>query len=294
MSRDSRLMIMKSRSQNFGFMSPQASQRSRNFQDKMPTSPLATSSTRSITTAGPTESTDFLKLKSIPVTMMFRKTSNIHSGTILPEHLYHPPRSSACLVRPPGYSFPKTKNKNFIKVMEEHGKRVPSPSDYYKTLNWLNKTQRDLGKGSKRKTIIDEIYQEKKKIPGPSDYKNMLKNTIIGSKFDKTKEISFMSETVFLGQAIPSSATYEINETSQKKRVVGYKITKPKENRMDWRPVKPATGPAVGLYETQIKDKILPLSPRTIMGKDKAKSALDAMARLNLKVPGVGAYNINE
>ena len=69
-------------------------------------------------------------------------------------------------------------------------------------------------------------------------------------------------------------------------------IIKPKKNRMDWKPSKTATGPAPGLYQID-KDKVLPKSPRTMIGKDKLRSVLDKMSRQNRKVPGVGQYNIH-
>ena len=101
---------------------------------------------------------NLLRINKIPIEQMFRKANHDHSGTLLPEHLYHPPKSSACLTRAPSYSFPKTNNKKFIRVIEEHSKKVPAPSDYNKTINWINRFQKDLLKGAKRKTIIDQIY----------------------------------------------------------------------------------------------------------------------------------------
>lgn len=55
-----------------------------------------------------------LRVTRIPIEQMFHKTNHDHSGTLLPEHMYHPPKSSACLTRAPSYSFPKT-NIRFTK-----------------------------------------------------------------------------------------------------------------------------------------------------------------------------------
>ena len=93
---------------------------------------------------------------------MIRKGKNTHSGTILPDHLYHAPKSSACMVRSPSHLFPKNKNNSFIKNVEEHSLKIPSPTSYEKPMNWLNNTARDLQKGEKRVTVIDKIYIEKK------------------------------------------------------------------------------------------------------------------------------------
>ena len=113
MSKSSRLSLMKSRSQNFGFASPQNSQRSRNMLKSLPRSPKSpiwnTSSTRTMTAGEDLKNSNLLKISSIPLASMFRKTSNFHSGTILPEHLYHPPKSNACMPEAPSYSIPRTK-----------------------------------------------------------------------------------------------------------------------------------------------------------------------------------------
>lgn len=176
--------------------------------------------------------------------------------------------------------------------MEDHSRRVPSPSDYDKSINWIKKTTRDLSKGSMRKTIIDQIYAEKKKLPGPSEYKAMLKNTIIGSKFSQESNINFLSETQYLGNVNPAATTYEVKESLVSKRVKGFKIIKPK-TRVHWRTPKQLVGPAPGLYETQ-KEINMPKSPGVIIGKDKLSSMLERITRDKAKIPGVGQYNTNE
>ena len=145
MSESGRFTNAKSRiKKKFGFMSPQASSRNSMVQSPQLTSygsnsTLSSKHLRSFRT-------DLMKVSRMPINEMFRKTVTTHSGTILPEHLYHPPRSSACMVRSPSYSLNKTSNKSFINVVEEHSKRIPSPTDYEKNLNWLNNTARDLSK----------------------------------------------------------------------------------------------------------------------------------------------------
>lgn len=98
MSRDSRTSLVKSRSQsNFGFLSPQGSRRglSRNMFLKSPhlLSPETSSTQSSI--FQPLQGKALKIRRMPPVEEMFRKTVHDHSGTLLPEHLYHPPRSGA-------------------------------------------------------------------------------------------------------------------------------------------------------------------------------------------------------
>lgn len=252
MSEGGRFLLTKSRSErNFGFMSPQASSRnySRNNIIQSPRMGSLESSSIASNKHLRTLGNESLKINKIPVQEMFRRTTNFHSGTILPEHLYHPPKSSACLLRSPCHKFPITENKSFINLVEEHSRRIPSPSDYNKNLTWLNKTARDLSKGSMRKTIIDQIYIEKKKIPSPSDYKNMPSYRITGSALNKARGFSFMSETEYLGKMNPSPSNYEIKEHLVRKRSPGWKITIPKDKakKLDWKTVKLA-GAAVGSY----------------------------------------------
>lgn len=113
-------------------------------------------------------------------------------------------------------------------MIEEHSKKIPAPSEYNKNIEWINKFQKDLLKGSKRKTIIDQIYIDKKKIPGPSDYKEMMKKKIMGGAMTRTSGLSFMSDTEFRAVTSPSAAEYSIEEKQVKKRVTGYKIVRPK------------------------------------------------------------------
>ena len=192
-------------------------------------------------------------------------------------------------MRSPSYTFPKTINKTFINRTEEHSKRIPSPTEYEKPMKWINNTARDLSKGSKRKTIIDQIFIEKKKIPSPTDYKNLMDERIIGSQMSKTQGFNFLSETEYLGHCTPSAVSYQINEKLVTKRCPGYKIVKPKDGKLSWKPVK-SPGPAVGLYKTE-REFILPKSPRTVIGKEKLKSVIESLAKDKKKVPGVGEYN---
>mmetsp|Transcript_27069 Transcript_27069/g.23920 ORF Transcript_27069/g.23920 Transcript_27069/m.23920 type:complete len:137 (+) Transcript_27069:237-647(+) len=118
---------------------------------------------------------------------------------------------------------------------------------------------------------------------------NMPKVRIRGGGLDKTKGFSFMSETEYLGKSSPSVGQYEINEKLVSKRATGYKIVKPKNNKMNWKPVK-KSGAAVGLYKTD-SELFMPKSPRTIVGKEKLRSVLDGIIRLKKKIPGVGQYD---
>lgn len=296
MSIRSRNSLSKSKSQNaIGFISPQSSHRtlSRNIINSPPKLSSYDSSSRSTSTLNNRVPRNLLSVNKIPMHEMFKKTSTNHTGTILPEHLYHPPRSNACLSSSPSYKIPKCSNKSFIQVVEEHSKGIPASSDYSKPLNWLSATVRGLGKGSKRNTIIDQIFKEKKKIPGPSDYKTELVNKIKGLGMSKCQGISFMSETEYLSQASPSSHSYNLNDNLVKKRTTSYKIVKPqgKKYKLKWKAAKVA-GAAVGSYNAE-KDRILPKSPRAFIGTDKIKTITDDISKKKKVIPGVGKYNIS-
>jgi len=293
MSQFSTLSLPKQRSQtNFGLMSPQSSNRNMSRNSHLGSARFTNIDTSSRASSSLFATHRRISPKALPIPMneMFKSRAKVHSGTILPEHLYHPPKSSACMTRSPSNVFPKSKNQSFINKVVAHSKQVPAPSAYNKPMRWLNNTARDLGKGSKRKTIIDEIYIEKKKIPGPNAYKNMIKERIIGSKFSKTQGFDFMSETEYLGNSSPSSATYKINEDVTRRRSSSYRIVKPKGNKMHWKPVK-SPDPAVGQYNTDCA-LVVKKSPNTKIGKDKVRSIIEYIANKKKKIPAAGDYDI--
>lgn len=229
--------LSKSRSQNrFALMSPQAK-----TQNSLLSSPRMFSPDTSSTTIRSSYKpvlTHALSVSKIPIHEMFKKHRTLHSGTILPEHLYHPPKSTGCLRSSPSYLFPKTKNKSFIKLVEEHSKKVPAPTAYERKMQWISKTARDLSKGSMRRTVIDQIYREKKKIPSPTAYKTMKKWNPKGGQWSKAKGFDFLSETQHLAQRNPSPNQYEIKEKLVMKSNNDYKIVKGNKKKMTWKPVK--------------------------------------------------------
>ena len=293
MSRNDFNMLTKAKSHlHLGLASPQGSRNlNEEFLTRSPRDSSWDNSSRNASTPALGLAKNLLRIRRIPVEEMFRKTTHEHSGTLLPEHLYHPPKSSACLVRNPSYSFPKTNNKMFMRVIEEHGKRIPAPWEYNKTVNWINRFQKDLLKGSKKKTIIDQIYCEKKLIPGPADYKEMMKDKIMGGALSKTAGFNYMSDTEYRAVTWPSAAEYSIEDKLVKKRTLGFKIVKPKLDKISWKPVK-SPGPAVGSYENK-KELVMPKSPRAAIGTEKLKSFLDDLQKKKLKIPGVGEYDIH-
>ncbi|CAI2374160.1 unnamed protein product [Moneuplotes crassus] len=282
--------MSRSRSQgNFGMLSFQSMSRNHFVHSPRVTSSYSTS--QSSFNKIPTFTNTALRVSKIPLHEMFKKHIGINKGSILPENMYHPPKSQASLLKSPSYRFPKTKNKSFIHLMEKHGKAVPGPSDYEKPMKWINNTARDLGKGVKRVTVIDQIYKEKKKIPSPSDYETLRKYKSKITAFDKANGFNFLSETEHLAQRNPSPDQYKPEEKWVTKKVPQYKIVKSKENKMNWKPVK-TTGASVGLYSTT-SHLVLPKSPRTVFAKEKLKSVIQGMSLKKKKVPGVGEYTIN-
>lgn len=85
--------------------------------------------------------------------------------------------------------------------------------------------------------------KEQRKTVGPNVYKFPQTARVEGGKMEKTKGISFMSESEFLGKSKPGPTHYKINEQPVTKRTLGFKLIKPK-TRSHWKPKKTnAPGP---------------------------------------------------
>ena len=148
-------------------------------------------------------------------------------------------------------------------------------------------------KGSDRITIIDKIMKEQKKYPAPNTYSIHGKSTPLLGKLNKTQGISFMSESEFLGVAQPAPNKYEINESLVKKKLVGFKMIKPKL-KYQWKPVK-VKGPDSGTYNYPISlenTSRMKKVTNTIFNKTK-RPHLHKSSSKN-KTPGVGSYKLDK
>lgn len=88
--------------------------------------------------------------------------------------------------------------------------------------------------------------KEKKKTPAPNTYKISRNDKVVNGKMNKTQGITFMSESEYLGKHQPGPSHYQLNESQVKKRLVGFKIIKPK-SKYHWKPIK-STLPGSATY----------------------------------------------
>jgi hypothetical protein len=137
--------------------------------------------------------------------------------------------------------------------VQKLSKAGPAPNSYKLELSWKGKNA-DM-KGPKRITVIDKIREEKKSIPAPNRYKNLdsQRKKIPNGKFDKTKDLCFLSEVQYLGKNQPGPTKYTNLKLSVLARFPAWKWPVPKKLE-SWKPKK-SKGPDLGSYDQHVSIK---------------------------------------
>ena len=200
---------------------------------------------------------------------------------------YIVPRTGGLLPTEPKWTVPKEKNKNYIDMARKFTQNNPAPGLYHKPPNW--KTPNGSFVKGPKKSVWDVLSSVTKGVPGPGSYKLENKEHILYGKTSKSVKYNFLSESEYMGKAVPG-AKYAVKYDQVDKKIRHVKFIK-NDKKEDWKPKKSVT-PDVGTYNPSACLKLTkPSTKITMMTKSNIPTFIEKFSNYTKNNPAVGKYD---